>query len=398
MAMRTSKETVFVTDGQLRSALSIVRSLGRRNIRLVCGESTRFATTFFSRYVDETVVYPDPESNPKEFSLFLERFLASRDIDALLPVGQETTALVSEGKATLSRYTNVPVIDYGVFERANDKSTTLRLAERLGVPHPRTAHPASIAEATDVAESFEFPVIIKPRVSSGSRGLRLVRSRDDFESTYSAVYENYPCPLIQEYIPRPGRAYGDVGACFLYNRDGEVRAQFVSEFLREFPLSGGPSTFHRSIAHEEALEYGCRLLDELDWRGVAMVEFRIDPRDGQPKLLEINPRFWSSLELSVRSGVDFPWLVLQHAYGRDPPATMDYTVGIQGRYLLPGDVLHLLAVHDLEGVREFFPLRDDNIHYEVLSRSDIGPTVGRLAAMARFAVSPAVWRKAIFRN
>lgn len=71
---------------------------------------------------------------------------------------------------------------------------------------------------------------------------------------------------------------------------------------------------------------------------------------------------------------------------------------MQGRYILPGDMLRLAAVRNEEALREFFPLFDDEVHYEIPHWDDAGPAAGRLLAMARFAASPRVWRKAILRN
>lgn len=390
-----AKETVLVTDGQLRSSLAIVRSLGRRDVRVICGESTRFATALFSRYTDETVLYPSPESKPEAFVSFVENLVRSRSIDAVLPVGHETTHLICKHQERLSPFTDLPVPDYETFEAGWDKGKTFEAASRADVPRPRTECPDSPSEAVETADDIGFPLVVKARNSSGSRGLEFVEERSEFEAAYESVHSRYPNPLLQERIPQEGRM---LGAAFLYDDESEVRAQFACEFLREYPPSGGPSTLHRSIEGREIREYGRRLLDELDWEGIALVEFKHDPRDDTPKLMEVNPRFWSSLHLPLFAGVDFPWLVLQHAHGNEIPETRSYTAGVYARYMLPGDLLHLAAVHDREALREFFPLFDGHTRYEIPNRDDPGPAFGRLAAMGRFALSPTMWRKLVFRN
>lgn len=390
-----SGETVLVTDGQLRSGLAVVRSLGKRGVRVISGESTRFATAFFSKYADDHIVYPSPESDPNGFVTFLLEFLLDSDIDALIPVGHQTTKLVSQHRDAFAELTDVPVTDYDRFQRGWDKEKTFEAAEDAGIPRPRTECPDSVSEAMAIADDIGFPVVVKARTSSGSRGLEFVESRTEFEDAYRRVSSSYPRPLVQERVPQSGSMYG---AAFVYDDDGELHAQFACEFLREYPPSGGPSTFHESIGREDLLEYGSRLLEELEWRGVALVEFKLDPRDGEPKLMEVNPRLWSSLHLATFSGVDFPWLVLQHAHGDDLDTSLNYRAGVQGRYILPGDMLRLAAVRNEEALREFFPLFDDEVHYEIPHWDDAGPAAGRLLAMARFAASPRVWRKAILRN
>jgi len=351
------------------------------------------ATSFFSRYVDETVVHPDPVSEPEAFSEFVRDILASRDIDVYLPVGQQSVELASKDKPTLSQYASLPVTDYETFQIANNKAATLRLAERLGVPHPRTAYPDSVREASELAGDFEFPVVIKPRVSFGSHGIEFVESRDEFETAYKSAHTDYERPLIQERIPWQG-SYGVMGACFLYNWDSEVRAEFTVDFLRSFPPSGGPSTFRVSTHREDLLQYGRRLLDGLDWQGVAMLEFALDRRDDTPKLMEINPRFWNSMHTAIDAGVDFPWLTYLHARGEDPPMTTDYTIGVRGRTLFE-DVMHLLAVRDRNTFDEFFPLRDDNTYYHIFSRDDMGPALGRFLSMSVSALNPTLWKELV---
>ncbi|WP_192498491.1 carboxylate--amine ligase [Halorussus halophilus] len=390
-----SGERVLVTDGQLRSGLAVVRSLGKRGAHVIAGESTRFATAFFSRHADERVVYPSPESDPDEFVSFLLNFLADNDVDALIPVGHQTTKLVSEHRDRFTELTDVPVTDYQRFRRGWDKAETFEAAKEADIPMPRTECPDSISEARAIADDIGFPVVVKARTSSGSRGLEFVETREEFDRAYRRVSESYPRPLVQERVPQSGSMYG---AAFVYDEDTELHAQFACEFLREYPPSGGPSTFHESIGREDLLEYGSRLLETLEWQGVALVEFKLDPRDGEPKLMEVNPRLWSSLHLAVFSGVDFPWLVYQHARGEDLDTNLDYRADVQARYILPGDLLRLAAVHDREAVREFFPIFDPDVHYEIPHWDDAGPAVGRLLAMARFAASPSVWRKAILRN
>jgi hypothetical protein len=70
-----------------------------------------------------------------------------------------------------------------------------------------------------------------------------------------------------------------------------------------------------------------------------MVEFKVAP-DGTPYLMEINTRFWGSLQLAIDAGVDFPWLLYQLASGKRPDPVPAYKTGIRLRWLL-GDLDHL---------------------------------------------------------
>ncbi|KAB1197157.1 MULTISPECIES: ATP-grasp domain-containing protein [Haloferax] len=371
--------TVLVTDGQGRTALAIARSLGRHGVRVVCGASTRLATTFASKHVDERFVYPDPRVSPDAFVSALYSYLQNNDVDVLLPVDHETTYLVNQNRGLLAEHTVVPVAGADSFDRLVRKDFVMDRAAALGIPHPKTVYPTSADEADELASELTFPVVVKPRTSAGSKGIQYVDDPSTLREAYQAVSRWDSAPIIQEQVPRDGRG---MGAAFL-RWDGEIKARFEYQRLREFPPSGGPSTLRESIHDDRLFEAGKKLLEDVDWQGVAMVEFKNDPRTGTPKLLEVNPRFWGSLHLPYRAGVEFPWLLVQCALGEDPDPVLMYPAGVRCRYLLPGDLINLFSRRDKAALREFFPLVEDGVYFDIIDRSDPLPAVVQLASMAR---------------
>jgi predicted ATP-grasp superfamily ATP-dependent carboligase len=141
--------------------------------------------------------------------------------------------------------------------------------------------------------------------------------------------------LVQEFIPGHG-----AGVFCLYDRDHAV-AWFAHRRIREKPPSGGVSVLCESVPVDPVLkDYAERLLRAAEYRGVAMVEFRITP-DGKPYLMEVNARFWGSLQLAIDCGVDFPWLYYRMLMGEKVEPVTDYQVGRRLRWFL-GDLDHLL--------------------------------------------------------
>jgi predicted ATP-grasp superfamily ATP-dependent carboligase len=129
------------------------------------------------------------------------------------------------------------------------------------------------------------------------------------------------------------------------------------------------------VRHPRIEELGIRLLQSLKWHGVAMVEFKVDPRDNEPKLMELNPRFWGSLALAIHAGVDFPYLLYRMAMGKEFAPVVDYTVGVRCRWLLPGDILHFLQnPHRFHLKPSFFQFR--GTPDDILSCDDPLPIVG----------------------
>jgi predicted ATP-grasp superfamily ATP-dependent carboligase len=110
-----------------------------------------------------------------------------------------------------------------------------------------------------------------------------------------------------------------------------------------------------------------------------MAEFKVDPRDGRPKLLEVNPRFWGSLHHAILCGVDFPWLLYRMAVDGDVERVTGYQVGVKSRSLLHGEVMHFLKSPERFRLRP--TLYDFSIPDDVLSADDPMPTFGRIVSL-----------------
>jgi len=373
---------VFITDGHWRKSLAAVRALGRQGIGVTVGESTRLATAAFSKYSNRTVVYPSPLLHPSEFLDFLQRHLSRHSYGMVLPMEYETLSLISQNYADFSRYSYIPVVSYAKLEIAQSKDKMLRLAESLGIPTPRTWYVDDISHLGTLKDTLPYPVVIKPRKAAGALGVCYPETPAELEEQYLSVHRRFPYPLIQEFIPREGPGYG---ASFLMDERGRVKASFVHKRLREYPVTGGASTLRESVIRDDIREMARSLLKALDWFGVAMVEFKVDPRDGIPKLMEINPRFWGSLALAVEAGVNFPHLLYRMSRGEDFSPVERYKVGVRCRWLLPGDILHFIYHPDRSSlVPGFFRFFDKNTSYDILSMDDPLPALGRVLTPITF--------------
>jgi predicted ATP-grasp superfamily ATP-dependent carboligase len=370
---------VFVTDGHWRKTLAVVRSLGRKGIRVTVGESTRIATSFLSKYCSQRVIYPSPISNPEGFLHRLRREVAT-GYRAIFPMEEETLLLVARHRDLFERLVFLPIGQYEKIQFVRDKERLLKFAMGKGIPCPRT----SFFKTPDEVKTsrLELPAVIKPRISSGAFGIRYVSEAKELLSTYLEVHQKYPRPLVQERIPWGGDS---LGVSALFDEDSKVKAAFVHRRLREYPISGGPSTLRESVSHPQVLELGLSLLKALDWIGVAMVEFKVDPRDNTAKLMEVNPRFWGSLQLAIFSGVDFPYLIYRMAKGESFEPVLTYEVGRRCRWLLPGDIFHFLKNPNRFHLSpSFFDFFNENTCYDIISRKDPWPVLGRVLTILTF--------------
>ncbi|MBA7616773.1 D-alanine--D-alanine ligase [subsurface metagenome] len=371
---------VLVTDAQMRNSLAIIRSLGKNGLEVTGAEETRFATGFFSRYCKHKIVYPGSHKYPDGFVKCLLDVVRKAHYEAIFPVTDSTAVAIAKYKDKFSKYTLVPLPDYEVLIKVMDKAETIKVAQENGISCPKTYLIDDIKEVETVKDGLQFPVVIKPRRSSGSRGLTLCRSQEELSARYPKIVAAYgPC-MVQEYIPHGGE---ELGVYVLLNFNSELRAVTVQKRLRSYPVSGGPSTLRETVKRPELVEIALRLLKALQWWGIAMVEFKIDPRDNQPKLMEVNPRWWGSLQLSILSGVDFPYLLYKLITEGDIEPVSDYKVGVRCRWLLPGDILWFLsAQRKLHNLPKFLKYERND---DIISWKDLGPTFGFLLASLRFA-------------
>jgi len=370
---------VFITDGHWRKSLAAVRALGRKGLRVTVGESTGLATTAFSKYCSRAVVYPSPLRRPSEFLGFLHQELSNRSYAMLLPMEDESLSLISRHHAEFSRLTYLPIVSSEKLQFAQSKDKVLQLAGRLGIPTPKTWYISDISQLSGLKENLPYPVVIKPRTSAGAVGISYPTSSDELSAQYMSVHQRFPYPMIQELIPHEGVGYG---ASLLLDERGQPKASFVHKRLREYPVTGGASTLRESVRNDNIRDMALTLLKALDWFGVAMVEFKLDPRDGLPKLMEVNPRFWGSLSLAIEAGVNFPYLLYRMSRGEDFEPVEHYRIGKRCRWLLPGDILHF--IHNpgrMSLLPEFLNFWDRNTAYDIISLKDPLPIIGRVLTL-----------------
>jgi predicted ATP-grasp superfamily ATP-dependent carboligase len=379
---------VLVTDGHFRKTLAVVRSLGRKGICVTVGERTFLNTSFFSKYCAKRLVYPSPRQTESQFIEFLLKEIKTNHYDCLLPMEEETLLLLAKYHSEIAQYTYLIIPDLKKIEFVRDKKNLMQFAEKIGIPTPKTYYvPPS---RTVPLDSIPVPAVIKPRISSGSFGIIYVTQKEELIPSFQSTHEKYPFPLIQEWIPDGG---GTFGISALFDEASNIKAAFVHKKLRMYPIQGGPSTLREGVNHPQIMELGLSLLKSLNWVGVGMLEFKVDPRDGIPKLMELNPRFWGSLQLAIISGVDFPYLILRMARKESFDPILHYATGKRCRWLLLGDLLHFLNNSQRFHLHpSFFHFLDPNTSDDVISKDDPLPILGSIATLFTFLYDPEMKR------
>jgi predicted ATP-grasp superfamily ATP-dependent carboligase len=385
--------SVLITDARIGACLGIARSLGKKGLDVYCGtdkcakegyydSNSLNAISSFSRYVKHVFYYPDP-AKQIAFEHSVKRFSRKLGIKVIIPVAQRSTVALSRAKKRLKRFI-IPISDFQSLSVGASKRKTIQIAEELNVPLPKTTIIDSFSDLHDA--DFNFPIVVKGVYGGGT--VTYPKNMQELEKNVTTLYQQQgEYPLIQEYIP--GSGYGFFG---LFN-EGDPRAIFMHKRIREYPHTGGMSTCAESVYEPKLLDYGFRLLKALHWHGVAMVEFKKDVRDNQFKLMEINPRFWGSLDLSIASGVDFPYLLYKMAVEGDIKPTFSYRTGLRYAWVFPIDLVRTFrdkAIHS-----RIKPFLSDSINPRVhrnIHREDLNPSFMQFAVAINHFYDMAMWK------
>jgi predicted ATP-grasp superfamily ATP-dependent carboligase len=343
--------SVLITDGVTQHSLAAVRSLGKKGLELTVTDNFPLAQSFFSKYCHHRYRTSVSNTNPIKFISELKSILKRHKQQVLLPIGWDSNYYISQFRKMLTPYTKIPLAEPNSMETAANKDKTMRFASKLGINCPDTYYPKNIDDLKKITKLAPFPLIIKSSISS--KRVYYVKNAKQLYSQFQYLKESRP--IVQEFIK--GGGYGFFA---LYNK-GKCRAYFMHKRLREFPLTGGPSAAAMSFRSGRLKQQGMKLLDELKWHGVAMVEFKRDEKDGKFKLLEINPKFWGSLELAIKSGIDFPYLAYKMEVEGDIKSKFTYKEGVEFRWPFPKDFLHFLYAHNLLAFVKQFGFRSSYV-------------------------------------
>ncbi|HEV2772159.1 MAG TPA: ATP-grasp domain-containing protein [Thermoleophilaceae bacterium] len=307
--------------GGSKPGLAVVRALGRRGVSIVVVTASPDEHAGASRFASASVRGPNPADDPDGFVDLLFRIADDVGEGVLFPTTDESLEAVTVRAAALSGRFRLACPPPEIARRVLDKQLTHGLALELGVSAPRTVTPRSEAELEDAAAEFGYPCLIKPRESfryMRAFGVKMkeVRDRRELRQAWHAASAAGVETMVQELIPGPETAGVNYNA---YVVDGQPWVELTAAKVRLSPPDFGYPTAVLSRPVPEVLGPARDLLRGLGLRGFANVEFKRDERDGRYKLLEVNARPNLSGSLSVRCGVDFPFIAYSHLVTGDPP-------------------------------------------------------------------------------
>ena len=383
-------EKVLILDGETRSALATVRSLGKKGFACIVGSCDLPSLAGTSKYCAGTLKYPSISKTPKEFKVWLLDLLAKTHFDHILPVSDSSITALLDCRNYLPESLNFPFPKTESILIAQDKFKIIDLAKEHGICVPKTIlikdNENSNIELKDfLIENLGLPIVFKAQLSIQNTEdglqekppLKYAKTPAEVESFLESNLRKKYSYIAQEYIK------GDGTGLFLLMRNSLCTASFSHKRILEKPPEGGVSVLSEAIESPESLtKTAIKLLQTLNWEGVAMLEFKSTNKVPHV-LMEINPRLWGSLQLSIDSGIDFPALLLEK-----PPTAYEqnnYKVKNRLRWelglldhtliLLKRNFLETLKKVFIENYLQFFSRNTKN---EIIRRDDLNPFLHEL--------------------
>lgn len=282
--------------------LGIMRSLGSQGVHLAGVDESRHAPAMLSRYCRERQVAAWNPADPRAYLdavLDLGRRLGKGTI--LIPTNDELSVFVAEHQDALAEYFRFPRNDPALMRGLVSKQGMYRIARKAGVPTAHTEFPRSLAEVEEFADRTAYPVMLKGihgdrLFARTGKKMLIVRDRDELIENYRLMEDpEHPNLMLQEYIP------GGDDQVYIFNgyfdEDSECHAAFTGHKIRQHPIHVGCASLGICKWNAEVAALTQDFMRRIGYRGILDIGYRLDPRDGKYKVLDINPRVGQAFRL-----------------------------------------------------------------------------------------------------
>lgn len=335
-------KSVLIPAGPGPKGYWCVRSLASAGITTIVAADDRFSPASGSRYCDEFVTIPSPWVDLIEYKDALLELASRNAVETVVPIRSQDTYVLSKYFDEFDEVVSPIVPKLETLKTVHDRVSLFDAAEQIGVPMPKTRR-------LEEMDAWDSNAIVKSRyniladeyhASCRPGDFEVVKSVEHFgpgqKPDRDAIHAQMKHdPIVQEYI--------DSSAPYVFGAlydHGEAVATFQHKQIRGNSYTGGGGVYRKSVDVPELEAVGTKLLDGIDWHGLACIEYLRDAATGEFKLIEINPRMWQSLPCAVRSGADFPlyyWLLATGQVDRIDPS---YEVGV-GSHWLYGELRYI---------------------------------------------------------
>ena len=308
--MDFTKIRVLLLDTSGRQVPTILRELHELGCHVTTLNSSRLDIGYASRYPDVKLLYPGSSHDLSILKEALDKEIPTGKYDVVMPLLEEATELCWTNYDHYGKHVKVAAADYEGFLKAYDKQLTMKLCQENGIPCPRTKMDDESMD--EFLSKVQFPLALKPRNGSGSRGFYKVENRERLDELVQSGKVKVNEYVIQEFVS--DAEIHRVSYTFIDNF-GDVKASMMAKSSRPYPLGVGTNSFFESTNRPDLCEKAERLLKLMGWHGYASVCFIESENDRKPKVMEINGRISASITISWLCGINVVKMMLERAYG-----------------------------------------------------------------------------------
>lgn len=297
--------------------LAIVRDIKRAGHNVIMiGEKNNYADR--SRYVDKKYHCVFSPYSDEYLSLVID-VIRHESIDVVIPMGDVSAEFLSRNTDILTPIVRFLMPSINVFQKATDKNQLMALCQEKGYPHPYTINTVDDISSVD-RSTIPFPLLIKPNITCGARGMTLVNSYEELMDKYPAIREEYgPCHL-QQYVKQGG---AQVEVQLYIDESGRLVNSSVIYKYRWYPEKGGSSCCAKSVRNDKIVDILYHLLLDLNWVGFADFDTIEDPDTGELLIMELNPRVPACVKCAIAAGIHWGEIIV-NGYLNQPQKVYSY--------------------------------------------------------------------------
>jgi D-aspartate ligase len=299
---------VLIPDGDTILSLSVIRCLSDlENVDLHIVSSKKWVESRFSRKIKSFTLYAE-SNNDEGFIQFLTEIIKNKNINVLVPIHYPTIRLLSKYRQVFEAC-NIRVFTSSAeqLDLANNKGTLAKLLLSNGIPHPKTTE-LSCLESDEI---IDYPMLLKPKNGWNGNKIFKVNKSSEFLKICAKIPDKNKY-LLQNYIV----GY-DIDMSVLCE-NGHILNYTIQKGYVNSSSPYEPPKAIEFLTNNEIFENVKKIMKKLNWTGVAHIDLRYDERTKQFLVIEINPRFWGSVDASKKVGVNFPYLYCLASLGIHP--------------------------------------------------------------------------------
>lgn len=320
---------ILITGIRYRFALAVMSSVSKAGYDVIGADSNKWPLGRFSRFCSHFECYTNPQECERKFIDDVIRIATVNNVKYVVPTFTETLVLAKYRAELTNAGVSILSDEYSKIVHVNNKAWVTQEAKKLGIPVPQTWQPISLQAVKNIGATQEFPLILKPLEGKAGEGQQVLQNPAELLLAYTTIIGNN---LGKNFILQQFINGVPCGVACLFDK-GELQASHAFSVLSTLGLNHSVDRVSDELSSAQIAAH--KLLANIRWHGLAEVDFIFDHAKGIAYLLEVNPRFWGSVQNPISAGLDLPKLYIELLVQGAIPCASQSKVGVRSIWLIP---------------------------------------------------------------